>query len=122
MNNPDDIERLLPAELRLASQRDAQAATTASDGGATSTASAGATVPIKLLAYQVLERNSRRNKGVVGGVAPVSEKEKPRRPYRFLLRDGQGAGVYITEAVSLEAARAELVAVYAGRLLMVTQA
>lgn len=121
MNKSHDADLLLPAELRVASQRDAQPATAASDS-ATSTATAGATIPIKLLAYQVLERNSRRNNDAIRTVAPVPEKEQPRWPYRFVLRESQGGGVYLTEAATLDMARAELIAVYADRLLMVARA
>ena len=45
-----------------------------------------------------------------------------RRPYRFALRNGEGAGVYLSTAPNLEAARDQLRNMYGDRLLMVANA
>ncbi len=41
-------------------------------------------------------------------------------PYRFLLRDGEGGGIYMTSADALDKARKELEGQYGHRLVVVT--
>ncbi len=45
-----------------------------------------------------------------------------RHAYRFRLHNGEGGGTYLTDAVTLTAARSELLEVYSRRLALVTHA
>lgn len=48
---------------------------------------------------------------------------RPRRyAYRFRLHNGEGGGTYVTDALTLEAARDELAVTYGSRLAVVTTA
>jgi len=45
-----------------------------------------------------------------------------KRPYRYALRNGEGAGIYLPAAPKVEAARNQLWKQYGDRLLLVTNA
>jgi hypothetical protein len=50
-------------------------------------------------------------------------EEHPRRySYRYRLHNGEGGGIFITDAATLEGARNELDAAYGDRLAVVTPA
>lgn len=50
------------------------------------------------------------------------KREIKKTPFHFILRNGEGSGMYLTTAQSLDAAREQLRKMYGDRLLMVTTA
>ena len=56
------------------------------------------------------------------GTGGISKNNSRRYAYHFRLHNGEGGGTYLTDAVTLTAARSELLEVYSSRLALVTHA
>ena len=62
--------------------------------------------------------------GALERLRPMTTKPKKRLQwaYRFVLRDSQGAGTFLTDVPTVKGARAELLRIYGDRLIEVTRA
>jgi hypothetical protein len=74
---------------------------------------------LKAAAFKVLERNRQRNTTATLPEDTRNTRATVKRPYRFVLRDDEGSGIYVTEAGTVEQAWQELANIYGEHRLMV---